>query len=191
MSALAPLLSSNKTDWGTPRPFYEWLDRAFHFTIDLAAHGGNYKHKRYFSPEQNSLHQSWAGETGFLNAPYGRGLSGWLQKARDSAMHERAVICLVIPARVGSKWWQRYVMNSDAAAGKLRSSFYVPESRMLWLRWEGLITGVYFHHERLDFEGDSRGESAPFDTAVVVHISTNRPAPVAAKDPRSLLWRCP
>jgi phage N-6-adenine-methyltransferase len=186
------MLTSNKTDYGTPRDFYGWLDRQFHFSVDLAAHGGNYKHKRYFSPEQNSLHQSWEGETGFLNPPYGRGLSGWLQKARDSAMHQRAIIALVIPARVGSKWWQRYVMCADRAAGKLRESYYVPESRMLWLRWEGLVTGVYFHHERLDFEGsDERGESAPFDTAVVVHASTNRGPPAAARDPKSLLWRWP
>jgi phage N-6-adenine-methyltransferase len=186
------LLTSVKQDYGTPPEFYAALDADLCFTIDLAAHERNRKHVRFFSPKDNSLAQSWEGETGFLNPPYGRGVGQWIEKARDAAMHERAVVCMVLPARVGSKWWRRWVMSGDAAAGKLRSSSYVPESRMLWLRWEGLITGVQFHDSRLDFEGaNDAGESAPFDTAVVLHASTNRPPPRCAADPTSRFFRWP
>lgn len=186
------MLTSLKSDYGTPPDFYDWLDSQFHFTIDLAAQEHNKKHPNFFSPKENSLHQSWEGCTGFLNPPYGKGIPGWQMKARDEALHARAIICQVLPSRVGASWWRRYVLNSEGTAGKLRDSFYVPESRMLWLRWEGLITGVYHHDKRLDFEGAlKRGESAPFDTAIVIHASPNRPAPSASRDPSSLLWRWP
>lgn len=191
MSNLIPLLSSKRQDYGTPRPFYDWLDGQFHFTRDVCASKWNAKHPCFWTVTDNALHQDWSGITGWANFPYGRGLAGWLQKARDACMHERAIICQLLPARVGARWWRRYIMCDDNAAGPLRTSFYVPETRVLWLRWEGLLTGVYFHHERLEFEGGSTEESAPFDTAVVWHASPNRPVPAAARDPKSLLYRWP
>jgi len=190
---LAALLTSKKGDYGTPRDFYERLDADFGpFTVDLAAHEQNYKHIRYYSPRHDSLSQDWRGETGFLNPPYGRGIALWLQKAREAAIYGRAIIVQVLPARVGTAWWRACVMSADGEGGKLLSSVYVPETRVLWLRWQGLITGVYFHDSRLDFDGaDERGESAPFDTAVIVHASPNRRPPKGSTRPGSLSWGWP
>lgn len=186
------MLTSKKSDYGTPKDFFAWLDESFHFTIDLAAGPYNTKHARFYGVKDNSLHQSWEGETGFLNPPYGRGIAGWMQKSHDSAVRQRAIICMLLPARVGARWWRRYVTSEQQDVGALRSSRYVPESRVLWLRWEALITGVYFHHERLDFEGsDNRGESAPFDAAVVMHFSPNRARLAAAERQGSILWGMP
>ena len=190
MSRLAPLLTSKKHDYGTPRELYDELDAEFHFTIDLAAHEENHKHPRYFSPRDNALAQSWEGVTGFLNPPFGKGIGGWLAKARDAAMYERAIICQVLPARVGTRWWRQFILNTDGVAGKLRASYWSPEREVLWLKWEGLVTGVHFTPKRLDFEGaNDAGESAPFDTAIAWHASPNRAVPFAK--PGDLLWRWP
>lgn len=172
------LLTSDSTLWSTPREEYQWLNAQFQFTIDLAALPTNTKHKRFFSPRDNSLAQSWEGETGFLNPPYGRGIGDWCSKARDEAMHARALIVQLIPARVDTDWWNTFVMSYDGKAGRLlRTSLHV-SSRVLWLRFEALITGVYFHDERIAFEGMSDDDdAAPFPSAIVIQACpTRRPS---------------
>jgi site-specific DNA-methyltransferase (adenine-specific) len=183
----ARALAAAKVDYGTPVELYEELDASFHFTIDLAAHERNAKHRRFWSPQHDSLAQSWEGETGFLNPPFGRGVEGWLAKARDAALHERAIIVQLLPARVGTAWWRRFIETDDEVAGKLRASLWVPETRVLWLRWDGLFTGIHFHSQRVQFEGAEDG--AKFDTAVVIHASPNRAIPRAASNPASIAYR--
>lgn len=178
-----------KTDYGTPREVYASLDAQFAFTVDLAAHKGNHKHARYFSPEQDSLRQSWAGETGFLNPPFGDGVGTWLGKARHAAIRERAVIVQLLPARVGTRWWRQYVEGEDEPAGRLRSSSWQPSTRTLWLRWEGLVTGIHYLRERITFDGAD--DPAKFDCAVVIHASPNRAPPPAAREPASICWGWP
>lgn len=179
-----------KTDYGTPREVYERLDADFGpFTIDLAAHAGNAKHPRYLSQVEDSLSVSWDGETGFLNPAYGRGIDAWLRKARSAAMYGRALVVQLIPANVGSAWWRKYIMGTAEDAGRLLSSRWVPETQVLWFRWEGLITGVHVWPSRITFEGAPDG--AMFDNAVVVHASPNRRPPKGSTRPGSLSWGWP
>lgn len=179
-------LERAKTDYGTPVEIYQQLDELFRFTIDLAAHASNAKHPRFFSPADNSLAQSWAGETGFLNPPYGRGIESWLAKARHAAINERAVVVQLIPANVGSAWWRRLVLGAERHdAGRLVASWWAPETQVLWLRWEGLITGVHVWPSRIDFEGAPDG--AMFDSAVVWHASPNRAPPASSKRPGTIV----
>ena len=187
----AAAIAAAKTDYGTPRDVYERLDRDFGpFTVDLAAHEGNAKHARFYSPRHDSLRQSWEGETGFLNPPYGRGIASWLRKARDSALYERAVVVQLVPANVGSAWWRELVMGAVDDAGRLLQSYWVPETQVLWLRWEGLVTGVHIWPSRITFEGGPP-DGAMFDSAVVVHASPNRAPPASARRQDSLAWRWP
>lgn len=167
------LLTSDSGLWGTPRAFYEWLNSQLAFTIDVCALPTNTKHSRFFTPRDNGLAQSWEGETAWCNPEYGRGIGQWLLKARDEAMRARALVALLVPARVDADWWRVGVMSSDGAAGRLVRSWYDVESTVLWLRWEGLVTGVYFHDARLDFEG-AADDGAPFPSAVVFHSSPSR-----------------
>jgi len=168
------LLTSDSGLWGTPRAFYEWLNSQLAFTIDVCALPTNTKHSRFFTPKDNGLAQSWEGETVWCNPPYGHGRIGpWLEKARDEALFARALVTLLVPARVDSDWWQTFVMSADGGAGRLVRSWFDPESRVLWLRWAGLVTGVYFHDARLDFEG-AADDGAPFPSAVVFHASPSR-----------------
>lgn len=184
---LSALVSSKTSTWGTPWPLFDLLDRQFGFTIDLAALPSNAKHARFFSPQDNALTKSWAAETGYLNCPYGRGIGQWIEKARDSAMEERALVVMLLPARVDAEWFRRYVMSTDGAAGKLLRSEFDPEGGVLWLRWQGLVTGVHFYPERICFEGmgadGDEGDSAPFPSAIVVHAHPSRRPPAPKLEP--------
>lgn len=178
------LNSSKKMDYGTPDDVYDWLDRQFAFTIDLAAVASNTKHPRFYSPKDNSLSQSWEGESGFLNPPYGREVPQWLDKSRDEAMLNRALVVMLIPARVDTDWWKTFIMSDDREAGHLVRSEYRPDTQVLWLRWSGLITGVYFHDKRIPFEGMNNG--APFPSAIVIHAHPSRRPPAPKLEPGEL-----
>jgi site-specific DNA-methyltransferase (adenine-specific) len=171
------LLSSARTEYGTPQPLFDWLDSQFAFNLDAAALPSNAKHPKFFSPADNGLTQSWEGRTAFLNPPYGRGIASWIDKARDEAMHARALVVMLLPARVDANWYRRYVMSCDGEAGRLLRSNYRPDNQVLWLRWSGLITGIHFYEDRVKFDGLDTG--APFPSAIVVHAHPSRrpPAP--------------
>lgn len=174
------LVSSKRHTYETPQDFYDWADRCLRFTRDLAASRQNAKHPRFFSLAANALAQSWEGETGWLNPPYGRGIGSWLEKARDSATWERSIVACLVPARVDTSWWRNFVMQRDGKSGRLRESVYAPSSGVHWYRWEGLTVGVYFHDERLPFD-DLDG--APFPSALVVLASPKRKRPMPAYRP--------
>lgn len=175
MSNIKALMTSKSGVYGTPRPLYEMLNREFHFTIDLAADKFNHKHARYYTKEQNCLAQSWEGETGFLNPEFGLNIGQFAEKTRDSALYESGLFLQILPARVDAQWWLKNIMNTDKRAGRLRKSWYNPDSRVQWLQWEALITGVYFHDERIIFEvpGEPQ-DSAPFPAAFVFHAHPSR-----------------
>jgi len=56
------LMFSSATDmWATPQEFFDKLDQEFHFDLDACAIPENAKCKRYFTPEQDGLSQTWGG----------------------------------------------------------------------------------------------------------------------------------
>lgn len=184
------LLSSATGEWGTPPDFYAAQDALFQFTVDACATRANAKHPRFWNLADNGLAQSWEGETVWCNPPYGAEVSQWVARARDAAVQERAIACLLVAARPDTQWWRRYVLQEDHHVGRLRASFYVPETGVWWLRWDGLTTGIRFWPERLRFVG-MRDDSAPFPSALVWHASPNRRPPAGAQVAGSMLWRWP
>lgn len=173
---LAPVLSATKVTedddnsrWGTPRFIYDWLDGLFAFTLDVCADAENYKHPRYFTEKDNGLQQSWAGERAWDNPPYGKGIGRWVGKARDSAIHDNALTVSLLPHRADTEWWNRYVMQTDREAGRLRAVRYIPETRTHWYLWRDLVVGVYVHDKRIPFVGAANG--APFPSVIVIHAS--------------------
>lgn len=177
---------------GTPRDFYEWLNSAFAFSLDVCAEEHNAKHPRFYSEKENGLLQSWADETAFMNPPYGDDLPVWMRKAFFETTHRRAVIVALVPARTDTAWWNSYVLARGLDVGHLRASYLVPESGVFWLRWEALVTGFYFHDQRLNFAGSS-GDSAPFPSAVVIHAHpsralhrANRPLQLGGRQPLTI-----
>ena len=57
-----PVLFSSKSEvWATPQDFFDRLNEEFRFTLDPCALPENAKCKRFYTPEQDGLAQSWGG----------------------------------------------------------------------------------------------------------------------------------
>lgn len=179
--------SSRFQDWETETDVVAWLDCAFGLTIDVCATKENAKCRRYYTPEDDGLRCPWDGEVAFYNPRYNY-TRWWVQKAREQAERFHTLSVGLVAARVASSserdrdagFWD-IVMRE---AGPLRGSYYQPESRVTWLCWRHLITGVFFFDERLYFRRDGeRTGVAPFDSAVVIFAP-----PLGAKRPPKPKW---
>src|SRR5690625_3063082 len=140
--------SSKTNEWATPQCFFDRLDEEFNFTLDPCSDGLNAKCEKFFTQEDDGLTQSWAGESVFMNPPYGRVIGEWIKKAYEESKKGAMVVAL-IPARTDTRYWHEYVMKAD-------------EIR--------LIKG------RLKF-GDGKN-NAPFPSAVVVWNGEYEESPV-------------
>jgi len=136
------VMFSSKTDmWETPQDFFDALDRVFHFEIDICATPLNAKCEKFFTPDENGLQQEWRG-TCWMNPPYGREISKWVEKAYYSAKTTGATVVCLLPARVDTRWWHDYCAKGE----------------------------IFFVRGRLKFSGAKN--SAPFPSAVVVFRPT-------------------
>jgi len=148
------LRSSASQEWETPRDLFDALDREFHFTLDVCATPQNAKCKRYFTVEDDGLSQSWAGETCWMNPPYGRVIGHWMRKALSEYKGGATVVCLV-RSRTDAKWWWDTAMQ-------------------VWPH------GIRFIRGRVRFSGSSC--SAPFPSAIIVFGGETRIAPAKAQE---------
>jgi hypothetical protein len=135
----------------------------FRFALDVAALPENAKARRFYTPADNGLAQPW--EHGWwCNPPFGRGIDGWLAKARAETLLGRWGFML-LPARVDAKWWRSGVMQVGTG-DRLRQVHVDPMTLChVYTFASGLRLGVLFWHERVAFDGLDSG--APFPTAVV------------------------
>ncbi len=120
------LFSSASQHWATPKKLYDALDEEFHFNDDpCPLHG------------EGGLNRRWGTST-FINPPYGREISKWLERAWYESFWGNTIVCL-IPSRTDTRWWHKYVMQADE---------------------------IRFLKGRLKF-GDSKN-SAPFPSVIVI-----------------------
>lgn len=94
---------SEKMDWQTPDAVYDKLDREFHFDHDPCP--ANWDGK------VDGLTSDW-GKSNFVNPPYGRELTKWVEKGYNEAQEGKTVV-LLIPSRTDTKWWHDYCMKAD------------------------------------------------------------------------------
>lgn len=106
------MFTSRTEEWATPQYVFDWLDKQFHFTLDVCATDSNSKCDNYITKEENGLTTDWGAEICFMNPPYGREIYKWMHKAMESAKKGATVICLV-PARTDTKWFHETAMNAD------------------------------------------------------------------------------
>lgn len=118
-------------EWETPDPFYEVLDRRFHFTYDPFASELNHKtslfstldgtyrcsgdHEHEQISEHDGLNTNWGGQSVFCNPPYGRGLiepcvRKMAQQMQRPILAAPAVLVALLPASTDARWFQNYVM---------------------------------------------------------------------------------
>ena len=82
-TTLNTLFSSETDDWSTPIDFFNRLDQEYNFTLDPCASVANATCDYYFTEQDNGLNQDWGGYSVFMNPPYGRKMSKWVQKAYE------------------------------------------------------------------------------------------------------------
>ena len=54
-------LTSDRSDWESPRDIYARLDKFWKFDLDVAASDENHLCENYFTKEDDGLAQSWRG----------------------------------------------------------------------------------------------------------------------------------
>lgn len=107
------LFSSNTNEWATPQELFDGLDREFGFTLDPCATDENAKCGKYYTKNDDGLSKSWAGETVFMNPPYGKEIAKWAKKAHDEWANNNATVVCLVPARTDTAYWHDYFMKGD------------------------------------------------------------------------------
>jgi phage N-6-adenine-methyltransferase len=119
------MFTSGSDEWETPREFFDDVNAAYHFDLDVCATHVNAKCGRYFTKEENGLIQEWSGVC-WMNPPYGREISLWVRKAYESSLTVSTVVVCLLPARTDTKWWHDYVIAHAESVrfikGRLRFS---------------------------------------------------------------------
>ena len=99
LSIITPIVFSSKNhEWETPSELFHRLHNYFQFTLDPCATKENAKCEKYFTKEDDGLSKSWAFEKVFMNPPYGREISKWIDKASNYN-----TVCL-LPSRTDVRW---------------------------------------------------------------------------------------
>jgi phage N-6-adenine-methyltransferase len=118
----------------TPQAFFDVLNRAFRFDLDVCALPENAKCERFFTPEMNGLAQSWSGKRCWMNPPYSRGqLAIWLDKAVSESRAPFTRVCALVPGDTSTRWYHRHVKHANAI-------LLVPQR----LRFNGSKSGAKF-----------------------------------------------
>lgn len=133
------MTSSDDMTWATPKEWFDYLNLEFKFTLDPCCVEATAKCKKFFTPAEDGLSQSWQDERVFMNPPYGRDIPKWLKKAYEEARDNGALVVCFVPARVDTEWWHRYAVKA---------------------------TEIRFPIGRVKFEGAEN--MAPFPVAVIV-----------------------
>ncbi len=113
--------------WSTPQEFFDTLNQEFSFDLDVCAEEWNHKCPRYFSPVEDGLAQAWAG-TCWMNPPYGKEISQWVEKAYRECLQGATVVCLV-PARTETAWFQDFCLKGEVRFVRGRIHYTDPEGR--------------------------------------------------------------
>lgn len=104
------MVSSSRSDYGTPQWLFDQLDREFHFSLDVCANEKNHKCSAYYTEKMDGLEQSWplSGNC-WMNPPYGRVIPQWMEKAAQEYLMGVKTVAL-IPARVDTLWWLKFCL---------------------------------------------------------------------------------
>ena len=124
--------SSLDDTWTTPPEFFAKLNDEFNFTLDAAALRSSALVPNYLGPDhdygwrRDALTVEWDGasEGGavWLNPPYGRQISKFVEKADAESKKGITVVCLV-PARTDTRWWWDSCIHHEVRFIKGRIKF--------------------------------------------------------------------
>lgn len=89
--------------WRTPQAIFDYYDRRFNFSRDVAASKDNALCESFFTQEYNALDHIW-GRTNWCNPPFSD-VTPWIKKAIEEASHLRITVML-LPADSSVKWFK-------------------------------------------------------------------------------------
>ena len=142
------MFSNKNNAWCTPRDFFEKLNKEFNFTLDPCCMPKSALCKKYFTPDEDGLKQSWEGERVFVNPPYGREISKWVKKCFDERKRANIIIML-IPSRTDTLYFHNYIY------GKAEIRFIKGRLKFIDLDYNGK-------------EEDRKISPAPFPSMLVI-----------------------
>lgn len=107
---------AKRDSWQTPQWLFEWADKRFDFTVDLAASKENAKCDDFLSHNDDAFLINWYSLQNmapwghyWLNPPYSE-TGKWLEKCWHEAQKGSRVVAL-IPCPNGESYWQKYVFG--------------------------------------------------------------------------------
>lgn len=168
---LQPMLSSENDEWGTPRPFFDSINRALGLELDVAARSDQRMTLLFWSKRDQATRRPWGGRRYWMNPPYSK-VAEFTRHARAETMKPDTLGAWLVPARPDTNWWRDHVLQLDGKAGELVTSRFVPETGALWLGYQKLIIGVRWVKGRITFRlppgSKAKSDPAPFPSAVVI-----------------------
>lgn len=126
------------TEWETPQELFDELNSEFNFDLDVCALSANAKCEEYITPEVDGLGVSWKGRRCWMNPPYGREITKWIEKAATS---NAKIVVALIPARTDTRWFHNFIYKKAE---------------------------VRFIKGRVQFIGEGKRQNAPFPSMVVI-----------------------
>lgn len=104
---------SKRDTWETPAYIFDPINERAKFTLDACAIESTAKCRKFFTPEQNGLEQSWADERVWCNPPYSN-IGPWLQKAHEETQKSAStVVVALVPPWTDTKWWHDYATRAQ------------------------------------------------------------------------------
>jgi len=101
--------SSDSVEWSTPQELFDHYNKIYQFDLDVCASDQNHKVDNYYTKADNGLEMPWRGVC-WMNPPYGREISKWIEKAYMSYKSGSIVVAL-LPARTDTKYFHSYVYH--------------------------------------------------------------------------------
>ena len=93
------LFSSKNPHWATPKGLFNELDLEYHFDFDPCPLGESE------NDGSAPLFTSWKGRRVFCNPPYNKGITRFLERAREAD-----VAVFLLPSRTDTKWFHDIVL---------------------------------------------------------------------------------
>lgn len=86
---------SKTIEWETPQSIFDSLNKEFRLKVDVCATTANAKLSVFFTKKEDGLAQDWKNKRCWMNPPYGKEITDWIQKAATGGGYNRcgAVAC--------------------------------------------------------------------------------------------------
>jgi phage N-6-adenine-methyltransferase len=102
-------------EWETPLDLFNPLNKSFEFNRDVCASEKNALLDKYWTMEDSALDKRWSdSEMHFMNPPYSKIIAEFLEKAHNETLENNAKTLALIPANVGTKYFNNYCFDGEA-----------------------------------------------------------------------------